>query len=72
VFVPDTWVTVYTEDMGNTFAPKGFARGSSLRASSSIIVHEADEPNPLVGLFDADGLTGEHLAEELGVHLKIA
>ena len=22
--VPDTWVTVYSGDMGNTFAPKGF------------------------------------------------
>ncbi|WP_210243179.1 hypothetical protein, partial [Mesorhizobium sp. B2-8-3] len=22
--VPDTWVTVYTGDMGNTFGPKGF------------------------------------------------
>jgi hypothetical protein len=33
--VPDTWVTVYTEDMGNTFGPKGFARGSSLQVSSS-------------------------------------
>jgi hypothetical protein len=28
--VPDTWVTVYSGDMGNTFAPKGFSRGSSL------------------------------------------
>jgi hypothetical protein len=26
--VPDTWVTVYSGDMGNTFAPKGFSRGS--------------------------------------------
>jgi hypothetical protein len=33
--VPDTWVTVYTEDMGNTFGPKGFATGSSLQVSSS-------------------------------------
>src|SRR5205823_6434615 len=33
--VPDTWVTVYTEDIGNTFGPKGFARGSSLQVSSS-------------------------------------
>jgi len=28
--VPDTWVTVYTGDMGNTFGPKGFSIGSSL------------------------------------------
>jgi hypothetical protein len=33
--VPDTWVTVYTEDIGNAFGPKGFARGSSLQVSSS-------------------------------------
>src|ERR1700716_1137120 len=33
--VPDTWVTVHTEDIGNTFGPKGFARGSSLQVSSS-------------------------------------
>jgi hypothetical protein len=30
---------------------------------SEIIVDEADEPNALVGLFDSDGLAGEHLAE---------
>jgi hypothetical protein len=28
-------VTVYTEDMGNTFGPKGLAIGSSLHVSSS-------------------------------------
>jgi hypothetical protein len=28
--VPDTWVTVYTGGMGNTFGPKGFSSGSSL------------------------------------------
>jgi hypothetical protein len=33
--VPDTWVTVYSGDMGNTFAPKGFSRGSSLQVSWS-------------------------------------
>jgi hypothetical protein len=26
-------------------------------------MHEADEPNPLVGLFDSYGLAGEYLAE---------
>jgi hypothetical protein len=31
----DTWVTDYTDDIGNTFGPKGFARGSSLQVSSS-------------------------------------
>jgi len=33
--VPDTWVTFYSENIGNTFGPKGFARGSSLQVSSS-------------------------------------
>jgi hypothetical protein len=33
--VPDTCVTVYTDDMVNTFGPKGFAIGSSLQVSSS-------------------------------------
>jgi hypothetical protein len=33
--VPDTWVTFHSEDIGNTFGPKGFARGSSLQVSSS-------------------------------------
>jgi hypothetical protein len=28
---PETWVTDYAEEMGNTFDPKGFARGSSLQ-----------------------------------------
>jgi hypothetical protein len=27
------------------------------------MAHEADEPNAVVGLFDADGLTSEDLAE---------
>jgi hypothetical protein len=31
--VPDTWVTVYSGDMGNTFGPKGFSSGSSLQVS---------------------------------------
>jgi hypothetical protein len=30
VSIPDTWVTFYTGDMGNTFGPKGFSIGSSL------------------------------------------
>ena len=33
--VPDTWVTFHSDDIGNTFGPKGFARGSSLQVSSS-------------------------------------
>jgi hypothetical protein len=31
--------------------------------SAEIIVHEADEPNPIADLFDADALTGEDQAE---------
>jgi hypothetical protein len=27
------------------------------------MVHQADEPNPIVGRFDSDGLPGEDLAE---------
>jgi hypothetical protein len=33
--VPDTWVTDYTEDIGNTFDPKGFAIGSKRIPSRS-------------------------------------
>jgi hypothetical protein len=33
--IPDTWVTVYSGDMGNTFGPKGFSIGSSLHVSRS-------------------------------------
>ena len=33
--VPETWVTFHSEDIGNTFGPKEFARGSSLQVSSS-------------------------------------
>jgi hypothetical protein len=34
-FIPDTSVTDYTEDMGNTFDPKGFAKGSKRAPSRS-------------------------------------
>ncbi|WP_158231375.1 hypothetical protein [Bradyrhizobium sp. C9] len=30
---------------------------------SQIIIHEADEPNPVIGLFNSDDLTSEYLAE---------
>ena len=30
---PDTWVTDYTGDIGNTFALNGFSMGSSLQVS---------------------------------------
>jgi hypothetical protein len=67
VSVPDAWVTVYTEDIGNTFGPKEFCKGfepaSLVVEVSEIVTHKADEPNPVVGLFDSDGLPREHLAE---------
>jgi hypothetical protein len=51
-------VTDYSEHIGNTFGPKGFAIGSSLPASSSktaqIVLHEGDEPDALADLRDAD------------------
>ena len=34
-YIPVTWVTDYSEHIGNTFGPKGFAIGSSLPTSSS-------------------------------------
>ena len=33
--MPDTWVTDYSGDIGNTLAPKGEVAGSSLQVSSS-------------------------------------
>jgi hypothetical protein len=33
--IPDTWVTVHSGDMGNTFGPNGFSIGSSRHVSSS-------------------------------------
>lgn len=45
----------------------GLWSGSSLQVSSSkypgIVMHEADEPGVVVGLLDADGLSGEHGTE---------
>ena len=34
-YFPVTWVTDYSEHIGNTFGPNGFAIGSSLPTSSS-------------------------------------
>jgi hypothetical protein len=34
-YIPVTWVTDYSEHIGNTFGPKGFAIGSSRPTSSS-------------------------------------
>src|SRR5437867_3131905 len=33
--IPVTWVSVYSEHIGNTFEPKGFSIGSSRHSSSS-------------------------------------
>jgi hypothetical protein len=35
VSIPDTWVTDYSGDMGNTFEPKGLSIGSRRHVSSS-------------------------------------
>src|SRR5437762_11357410 len=42
---------------------KGFEPASLVVEVSEIVIHKTDEPNPLVGLLDTDGLAGEHLAE---------
>ena len=33
--IPETWVTLHSGDMGNSFGPKGFSIGSSQQVSSS-------------------------------------
>src|SRR6476661_3267273 len=47
--VPDTWVTFYSGDIGNTFGPKGFfdwfESARLVIEVSEIIVHKADQPN---------------------------
>src|SRR5882762_6768665 len=59
----------HSEDIGSIFGPKGFARGGGVEPAclivevAPIIVHEADEPNPILGLCDADGLAGKELTE---------
>ena len=42
---------------------QGFEPASLVVEVSQIIIHKADQPNPLVGLFDSDGLASEDLAE---------
>lgn len=42
---------------------KGFESARLIVEISQIVVHEADEPYVVVGLLDADGLSGEDLAE---------
>lgn len=66
--IPDTWVTVYTGDMGTTFGPKGLSSGSSLHLIveiSQIIVHEAGQPDSVLDLFGADGLTCKDEADRM-------
>jgi hypothetical protein len=50
VSVPDTWVTVHTGDIGNTFRPKGlsgFQPASLVVEVSQIVVYEAGRPGDL-------------------------
>ncbi|WP_065008979.1 hypothetical protein [Mesorhizobium sp. AA22] len=52
--------------MGTPFGPNGLSSGSSLHLIveiSQIIVHEASQPDSVLDLFDADGLTGKDEAE---------
>jgi hypothetical protein len=58
--------------MGNTFGTNGLSIGSSLHVSWSkclvvevteIIIHKADQPDPIADLFDTDALAGEDEAE---------
>jgi hypothetical protein len=55
--------TFHSEDIGSTFGSKGFARelepACLIVEVAQIIVHEADEPKPILGLFDADGLAAK-------------
>ena len=47
--IPVTSVTFYTEDMGNTFAAKGFVALSKRYAlvveETQVVLHEADQPD---------------------------
>ena len=53
--------------MGNTVGPNGFCNGLEpaglIVKVPQIVVHEADEPDPVVYLSDADELPGKDLAE---------
>ncbi|WP_292311978.1 hypothetical protein [Mesorhizobium sp.] len=54
--------------MGNTFGPKGLSSGSSLHLIveiSQIIVHEAGQPDSVLDLFGADGLTCKDEADRM-------
>ena len=58
--VPDTWVTFYTGDMGNTFGPIGFATGSSLHLSfsNSPRSQSVKPAGFFLGTLDPDGSSG--------------
>src|ERR1700730_13723924 len=43
--VPDTWVTVYSGDMGNTFAPKGFSAFTCATDSFALVPLSVRETN---------------------------
>ena len=64
--VPDTWVTVHSGDIGNTFGPKEFWIGSPTRLVvevAEVVVHEGHEPDALADLRDPYLLPGEDLAD---------
>ena len=65
--IPDTWVTVHSGDIGNTFGPKGLSIGSSLTRLvvevAQVVLHEGDEPDRSLDLRDADLLPGEDVTE---------
>jgi hypothetical protein len=65
--IPDTWVTGYSEDIGNTFGPKRalkrFEPAGLVVEVSQVVVHEADGPDVVVGLVDSNLLAGEDRAE---------
>jgi hypothetical protein len=58
---------VHSGHIGNTFGPNGFLKGfqsaSLVVEVSKVVVHESDEADALVDLFDADGLPGDDLTE---------
>jgi len=64
-YFPGTWVTVYTEHIGNTFEPKGSAIGSPgfVVKVAQIVVHERDEPQAIADLGDAHVLSGQRMTQ---------
>ena len=65
--IPDTWVTDYSEDIGNTFASErvfdGLEPARLVIEVTEIILHEADEPDLVGNLFDAHLLAGKRSAQ---------